>query len=157
MPGDAQTDIEALSKLFANSQIPLDVFAEFVEQFKNNANTAEWGGFYHECIPAYFSGNKKAMETFIKNGCSNGDVLKKIANLLYMHPRSDVSNGDKKEEDMSEDEKLLWNAFKKVQYIQKTEEFTKATAAGIKGKWKKTGPDYTQQAEQIAAKWRDNR
>ena len=158
MPGDAYTDIKALSKLFANSQITLDVFAEFVEQFKNNADTAKWGEFYHECIPAYFGGNKKAMETFIKNGCSNGDVLKKIENLLCMHPRhNDVFGEYVKEESLSADAKLLQNAFNKIESIRKTDEFTKAIAAGIKGKWKKQDPTITQQAEQIAAKWRDNR
>lgn len=141
-----------------NNQIPLNIFAEFVHTFKNDLSpdATQWGSFRNDCILTYFqsSGGKKAIEAFIKQGCQNDETVKMIEDLLYMHPRSEVSNGDKKEENMSPDEKLLWTAFNKIWSIQKTSQFQKATVEGIKGKWKKTEPDYNEQAKQIADKWK---
>ena len=152
--------IDALSKVFKNSQISIEVFAEFVETVSQTVDATSWGRFYYECIPAYFQGNKKAIETFINQGTPNIKATKMIANLLELHPRSKISNGDKKEQDMSADEKLLYKAFQKLWSIQKTEKIIQATAEGIKGKWRQTKSKDTEiknMAATIASKWKTPR
>lgn len=148
-----------LKQYIARNVIPLDVFAEFVSLFKNDSNTTPttWESFYYECIPAYFhsDGGKKSMEAFIKEGCKNEKTFKYISSLLTYHPRFNyVHNGHVKEEDMSVDDKLLYNAFKKLASIKETGIFTNAIVEGIKGKWEKPKPDYSEQAKQIAKMWK---
>ncbi len=148
-----------LKQYIENNVIPLDVFAEFVSLFKNDSNTTPttWESFYYGCIPAYFhsNGGRKSMETFIKDGCKSEKTFRDISILLTHHPRfNDVHNGYVKEENMSVDDKLLYGAFKKLASIKKKGIFTNAIVEGIKGKWKKPKPDYSEQAKQIAEKWK---